>query len=88
MRNGGVSYPCLTKRLSKYRSIMNSILPKSQLGAHAFSMKHIPYAYFTIKFKCFKNTSQQCCNIFTPGKPTMIPIIKPTTPTRSTPALK
>lgn len=53
--------------LRKYRDIMNQILPKSLLGKHAFSSRNLPYAYFTIKFKCFQNASQMCCNLFTPG---------------------
>ena len=49
---------------------MNSILPKTLIGRdHAFSTKHIPYAYFTIKFKCFKGAAQQCCNTLIPGTP-------------------
>ena len=61
---------CTTESvLYQYRTIMNSILPKSLLGAHAFSAKNIPYAYFTVKYKCFKNAKVRCCNNFTNGQP-------------------
>ena len=55
--------------LYEYRTIMNSILPKSLLGPHAFSAKNVPYAYFTVKYKCFKNAQVRCCNQITNGLP-------------------
>ena len=55
--------------LLKYRTTMNSILPKSLLGPHAFSASNIPYAYFTVKYKCFKNAMVKSCNHFTNGLP-------------------
>ena len=46
--------------LQKYRSILDTILPKSLTGrTNAFSLSNVPYAYFTIKLKCFRNAAQQ-----------------------------
>ena len=58
--------------LKNYRTILDTILPKSLIGkaGNAFSLAHVPYAYFTIKYKCFKHAAQQCCDHFTPGEHT------------------
>ena len=54
--------------LKNYRGILDSILPRSLVGkSNAFSMVHVPYAYFTIKLKCFRNVTQLCCNKLVPG---------------------
>jgi len=73
--------------LYEYRTIMNKILPKSLLGPHAFSAKNIPYAYFTVKYKCFKNAMVKCCNQFTNG-PMPRTYRNPTPPTPRIHALK
>ena len=66
--------------LYEYRTIMNRILPKTLLGPHAFSAKNIPYAYFTVKYKCFKNAMVKCCNQFTGGQPRAENLQKPYSP--------
>ena len=54
--------------LAIYRNTMNPILPKTLIGmAHAYTMKHVPYAYSTIKYKCFRNAARNCCNSLVPG---------------------
>ena len=60
--------------LGNYRRILDTILPKSLIGvSNAFSSVHIPYAYFTVKYKCFKSVAQQCCNQLLPATPTTKP---------------
>ena len=57
--------------LKNYRGILDTILPKSLIGvSNAFSSVHIPYAYFTVKYKCFKAAAQQCCGALIPAQPT------------------
>jgi hypothetical protein len=54
--------------LDNYRRIIDRILPNSLIGGStAFSTVHLPYAYFTIKYKCFKGAVQNCCNTTIPA---------------------
>ena len=47
--------------LNPYRNILNYIVPRNLLReSNCFSGKHIPYAYFTVKYKCFQNGTQVC----------------------------
>lgn len=45
--------------LNTYRNILNYIVPRNlSRESNCFSGKHIPYAYFTVKYNCFQNGTQ------------------------------
>ena len=55
-----------------YTSIIDSILPNSLFArGTAFSTKHIPYTYFTVKYKCFKHASERCGGHLVPPNPAL-----------------
>ena len=74
--------------LKRYRVVLDTILPKSLIGeSNAFSWKRVPYAYFTVKYKCFRNATQQCCNKLNPGNPAPLDFSSRLGPTLPIPAL-
>jgi len=55
--------------LKRYRDILDYILPKSLVGKNYFNTSHVPYAYPTIKYKCFKAAGQRVCRSILPLVP-------------------
>ena len=53
--------------VAKYQSILSNILPSNLLRrGRTFTADHIPYAYYTIKYKCFTEAPQRLCSLDIP----------------------
>ena len=56
--------------LSKYHDILKNVLPRNLTpGSNTFGTPQLPYAYFTVKFKCFQACHQSVAGHITARSP-------------------
>ena len=68
-----VSTPA-TNIISLYHKLLNNIVPRNLMpGSNSFGTKNLPYAYFTVKHKCFKACHQLRAGITIPPAPDAMP---------------
>ena len=57
-----------------YHKLLNTVVPRNLMpGSNSFGIKNLPYAYFTVKHKCFKACFQRKAGVDISPGPTTIP---------------